>query len=82
MGLSSTYSDTPDKTKHSFEGGNGELDFAGTELKGWRSKMEDHHLTLTNYDGDPTSTLFAIFDGHGGISSKHQCRTECVRVCE
>lgn len=67
MGPGLTYRVEPDKTKHSFEGGSPMFKFAGTEVQGWRLSMEDAHLALTGFDGDPNAALFAVFDGHGGI---------------
>lgn len=67
MGPGFTYRNEPDKTKHSFEGTSPAFDFAGTEIQGWRLSMEDAHLAVTNYGGDPSAALFGVFDGHGGI---------------
>ena len=66
MGPGLTYLSEPDKTKHSFEGTTSIFDYAGTEIQGWRLGMEDAHLTITNFGGDSTAALFAVFDGHGG----------------
>jgi protein phosphatase 1G len=66
MGIGFTYLNKPDKTKHSFEGSCELFSFAGTEVQGWRIKMEDAHLAITNYGGDPNAALFGVFDGHGG----------------
>jgi len=66
MGPGFTYLKEPDKAKHSFEGSCELFSYAGTEVQGWRIKMEDAHLAITNYGGDPKAALFGVFDGHGG----------------
>ena len=33
-------------------------------MQGWRTTMEDAHITIT--DLDEGISLFAVFDGHGG----------------
>jgi len=35
-------------------------------MQGWRNSMEDAHIHETDIDGKGTS-VFGIFDGHGGI---------------
>lgn len=46
--------------------GNG-IVFAMSNMQGWRSTMEDAHITALNPEGLPPGTaLFAVFDGHGG----------------
>lgn len=29
--------------------------------------MEDTHLAMLNFNGNPDLDLFAVFDGHGGM---------------
>lgn len=46
--------------------GNG-ITFAMSNMQGWRSSMEDAHVTAVNPAGLPEGTaVFAVFDGHGG----------------
>ncbi|CAN0574377.1 unnamed protein product, partial [Ectocarpus sp. 12 AP-2014] len=32
----------------------------------WRNSMEDAHETVAHFDGDPSTSFFAVYDGHGG----------------
>ncbi|CAM9445998.1 unnamed protein product [Pylaiella littoralis] len=32
----------------------------------WRNSMEDAHETVAHFDGDPRTSFFAVYDGHGG----------------
>jgi len=41
-------------------------------MQGWRLNMEDAHIISPNFDNGVS--LFAIFDGHGGV--------ECAKFCE
>lgn len=29
--------------------------------------MEDAHETVAHFDGDPSTSFFAVYDGHGGM---------------
>lgn len=62
--MGNTYLSAPDTTKHSSEGSNARMSFAVTAMQGWRSTMEDTHLTNLNLDRN--TSLFGVFDGHGG----------------
>jgi len=66
MGLGLVYLQEPNTIKNSTEGTAKILDFGATEMQGWRKSMEDAHITLAPFAGDPNSALFAVFDGHGG----------------
>ena len=35
-------------------------------MQGWRIEMEDSHITETDVPGRPGSSMFCVFDGHGG----------------
>jgi serine/threonine protein phosphatase PrpC len=55
----------PETTKHSVTFSNNRMDVVATGMCGWRMYMEDAHICDLNIgDGN---TLFAVFDGHGGI---------------
>jgi len=41
------------------------LSFGATTMQGWRKSQEDAHIAKMDL-GDGNS-LFAVFDGHGGI---------------
>jgi hypothetical protein len=67
MGLGLVYLQEPITTKNPTDGTSPILDFGATEMQGWRKSMEDAHINLVNFDDDPKSALFAVFDGHGGM---------------
>lgn len=43
------------------------LNFASSSMCGWRPFMEDAHLEEPCVNNDHYLSVFAIFDGHGGI---------------
>ena len=66
MGPGLVYLSQPNTQKESQEGETADLRYAATAMQGWRVSMEDAHLTIPNFGGDPTAALFGVFDGHGG----------------
>lgn len=65
---------------------NNKLQYAVSEMQGWRSHMEDKHilnsklLTSSSTSSRNTHTellkdhhIFAVFDGHGGDMASHYC---------
>jgi protein phosphatase 1G len=36
-------------------------------MQGWRHSMEDAHICNINFDSNNGASLFAVFDGHGGV---------------
>jgi serine/threonine protein phosphatase PrpC len=66
MGPGLVYLSQPNKKKDSEEGEMPGFKFAATAMQGWRINMEDAHIAITNFLGDPDSALFGVFDGHGG----------------
>jgi serine/threonine protein phosphatase PrpC len=66
MGPGLVYLSEPNKTKTSIEGETEEFKYVATGMQGWRINMEDAHVVITGYGGDPSCSLFGIFDGHGG----------------
>ena len=67
MGPGLVYLQEPNKTKDSRELSSNELNIVATGMQGWRINIEDAHIAITNFGGDPTAALFGVFDGHGGI---------------
>ena len=59
------YLSQPKKEKHTISGQNTTLMYAASEMQGWRNSMEDAHITALEIV--PDVSLFAVFDGHGGI---------------
>eukprot|EP00051_Salpingoeca_urceolata_P014043 m.177886 g.177886 ORF g.177886 m.177886 type:complete len:393 (-) comp17973_c2_seq1:163-1341(-) len=39
---------------------------AVADMQGWRVNMEDAHVAKIGLPGQPTTSFFAVFDGHGG----------------
>ncbi len=66
MGPGLVYLQEPNKTKNSSDHSNEMLSYGATGMQGWRLNMEDAHLAVLSYGGDPSAALFAVFDGHGG----------------
>ena len=56
-----------DKRTRTGTGGPNNLKFVTSEMQGWREQMEDATLTVLKLDEPLSDTsLFGIFDGHGG----------------
>lgn len=65
------YLTKPNLTKDSHDGENETLKFGVSAMQGWRTNMEDAHITNLNLqDG---VSLFAVFDGHGGQEVARFC---------
>ena len=64
MGLG-IYLPTPNKVKDTVAESSSKLKFAASSMQGWRNTMEDAHITALNFDIN--TSLFAVFDGHGGF---------------
>lgn len=68
-----SFRSTPDTNKHTINKDGHGLSYAvshmcGMKLSylGWRNYMEDAHIAVSPLS-DKKSSLFAVFDGHGGI---------------
>lgn len=66
------YLSKPNTTKESQQGENSVLRYGFSCMQGWRMNMEDAHIS--NPQLTPETSLFAVFDGHGGA--------EIARFCE
>jgi len=45
-------------------------------MQGWRTNMEDAHITISDLGGDHEGlSIFGVFDGHGGREVAQFCRT-------
>eukprot|EP00357_Protocruzia_adherens_P033611 CAMPEP_0114996242 /NCGR_PEP_ID=MMETSP0216-20121206/14193_1 /TAXON_ID=223996 /ORGANISM="Protocruzia adherens, Strain Boccale" /LENGTH=322 /DNA_ID=CAMNT_0002360407 /DNA_START=31 /DNA_END=999 /DNA_ORIENTATION=- len=58
------YLSQPDKKKYSRDGANAKFRYGASEMQGWRTGMEDAHITEVDFDTD--TAFFGVFDGHGG----------------
>lgn len=58
---------SPLTTKETETGANDALAFGVSAMQGWRTSMEDTHITALAPEGFPPGVaIFAVFDGHGG----------------
>ena len=72
------YLSSPDTRKHSINGeGNGTA-FGASAMQGWRLNMEDDHITEAIFTKD--SSLYAIFDGHGGNVVSSYCADNIIKT--
>ncbi|GBE89731.1 Protein phosphatase 2C homolog 2 [Sparassis crispa] len=63
------YLSIPVTTKFTTHDGNDKFAYAVCATQGWRTVMEDTHITQLNLDQrDETNALFAVFDGHSDIA--------------
>lgn len=45
-------------------------------MQGWRRSNEDAHITAINFESD--CSLFAVFDGHGGVEVAKYCEKHFI----
>ena len=62
--MQGVFQGTADTKKTSFDGFNKYIRFGGSSMRGWRLAMEDAHIADQYFTAN--SSLFAVFDGHGG----------------
>ena len=64
----------------------GEIQYAASEMKGWRDTMEDSHTLCTEIPVEGTDecldnhSLFAVYDGHGGGFTSDYAGNNFVRI--
>lgn len=64
--------DKPITDKETISGSGTGINFAVSDMQGWRAEMEDAHTAVGDIPGRPGYSFFAVFDGHGGkVTSKH-----------
>jgi len=76
-----TFLSTP-VTEFESEGGS-EADglvYGVSAMQGWRSGMEDAHVSNASFDPDTNLSLFAVFDGHGGPEVALFCKAHLAEV--
>ena len=58
----------PDTKKDSSSGESksGHIKYAHTSMQGWRTNMEDAHVTIPNLNLFQNVAFFGVMDGHGG----------------
>lgn len=71
-----SYLSEPVTTKHSDTGRGVGHCWATSCMQGWRVGMEDAHIAMSDLGGVCHGTsLFAVFDGHGGKEVAHFCES-------
>jgi protein phosphatase 1G len=60
---------TPNTEKDVSWAENDKLFYAAASMQGWRTSMEDSHLTALDFEN--TYSIFGVFDGHGGKEVAH-----------
>lgn len=65
------YLSSPDTRKHSVDGHGNGVAYGASSMQGWRLNMEDAHISEAIFT--PNSSLFAVFDGHGGCEVAKYC---------
>eukprot|EP00035_Acanthoeca_spectabilis_P019971 m.430505 g.430505 ORF g.430505 m.430505 type:complete len:351 (+) comp17177_c0_seq1:3315-4367(+) len=61
-----SFLDKPVTEKETIEGSAHGLHWGCSAMQGWRIEMEDSHICETDVPGRPGSSMFCVFDGHGG----------------
>ncbi|CAB3242376.1 unnamed protein product [Arctia plantaginis] len=65
------YLSEPVTEKVSSDEANSKLDCGASSMQGWRVNQEDAHNTILEYD--EKTSLFAVYDGHGGAEVATYC---------
>ncbi|XP_077284941.1 putative protein phosphatase CG10417 isoform X2 [Arctopsyche grandis] len=65
------YLSEPRTDKESTNEDDHQLRCAASSMQGWRVKQEDAHNVILDFDTD--SSLFAVYDGHGGAEVAKYC---------
>lgn len=67
------YLSKPSTDKESEEGHADALAYGLAAMQGWRVSMEDAHIAALDLDPANQTSLFAVFDGHGGRAVSQFC---------
>ncbi|KAI3434509.1 hypothetical protein D9Q98_002583 [Chlorella vulgaris] len=67
------YLSSPVTDKESEEGYADALAYGLSAMQGWRVSMEDAHIAELDLEPDTKTSLFAVFDGHGGRAVSQYC---------
>jgi serine/threonine protein phosphatase PrpC len=65
------YLSQPDTRKTSLDGEGNGVKYGASSMQGWRLNMEDAEISEAKFG--PHSSLFAVFDGHGGSEVAKFC---------
>lgn len=67
------YLSQPNTYKESQDGSTDKISYGASSMQGWRIEQEDAHTSLLNFDARTQSSLFAVYDGHGGAEVAKYC---------
>lgn len=67
------YLSTPIREKISSIGDGNSHKFGASSMQGWRVSQEDAHNCIPEYDPDTSTSLYAVYDGHGGPEIAQYC---------
>lgn len=67
------YLSTPNTEKKSCDETCTKLTYGSSSMQGWRMSQEDAHNCLPDFDEN--TSLFAVYDGHGGAEVAQYCAT-------
>lgn len=73
------YLSTPVTEKEAFDGEIGGVQYGGASMQGWRRNMEDAHVVLGEQQNDDTTSVFGVFDGHGGSEVARFCQEHLAK---
>lgn len=62
-----------------------EFTYGASSMQGWRISQEDAHNCLPDFDSDKSTSLFAVYDGHGGAEVAQYCALHlpnCIKETE
>ncbi|CAK9254406.1 unnamed protein product, partial [Sphagnum jensenii] len=55
------------------DGRSSKLVYGSAAMQGWRVSQEDAHIAIEEFDKSTDTSLFAVFDGHGGPEVAQYC---------
>lgn len=67
------YLSEPNTQKESQDDSTDQISYGASSMQGWRLEQEDAHTSLLNFDARTRSSLFAVYDGHGGSEVAKYC---------
>ncbi len=67
------YLSEPNTQKDSADGSSERISYGASSMQGWRVDQEDAHTSLLEFDARTHSSLFAVYDGHGGAEVAKYC---------
>lgn len=73
------YLSAPSTEKDSEEGHADHLAYGLAAMQGWRVSMEDAHIAALDLDPTTKTSLFSVFDGHGGRAVSQFCAAHLAR---